>query len=105
MEEQERTLELERRHLAELHLARKPPASQPYFGYSMDGLKVSDDNFNFPSAERFNYLLDVLNSGSTSDDSKLMHTDGFIDQESSQVLNLPESPFASPLASSISTVI
>lgn len=40
--EQEHAFELERRHLAELQLARKPPASQPHFGYSMDGLKVSN---------------------------------------------------------------
>lgn len=41
MEEQEQALELERRHLAELQLARKLPASLPYFGYSSDGFKVS----------------------------------------------------------------
>ncbi|GMY31035.1 zinc finger CCCH domain-containing protein 18-like isoform X4 [Fagus crenata] len=106
MEEQEQALELERRHLAELQLARKHPASQTYFGYSMDDLKVSNDPFNFPSAERFNYLLDVLNSGSAGDDSKPGHTDtSYSDQESNQVLNLPESPFASPIASGISTVI
>jgi hypothetical protein len=40
MEDQEQVLELERRRLAELQLARKHPASQPYFGYS-DGFKVS----------------------------------------------------------------
>jgi hypothetical protein len=38
MEDQEQVLELERRRLAELQLARKHPASQPYFGYS-DGFK------------------------------------------------------------------
>ena len=42
MEEQEQALELERRHLAELQLARKHPAGQTYFGYSMDDLKVSN---------------------------------------------------------------
>lgn len=35
---------------------------------------LNADNFNFPSAECFNYLFDVLNSGSTSDD-KHKHTD------------------------------
>ncbi|XP_059442401.1 zinc finger CCCH domain-containing protein 18-like isoform X3 [Corylus avellana] len=106
MEEQEQALELERRHLAELQLARKLPASPPYFGYSSDGFKVSHDPFEFPSAERFNYLLDVLNSGSASDDSKLRHTDASrTDPESNQALNLPESPFASAIASGISTVI
>ncbi|XP_040986599.1 zinc finger CCCH domain-containing protein 18-like isoform X7 [Juglans microcarpa x Juglans regia] len=104
MEEQEQALELERMRLAELQLARKSTISQPYFGY-MDGLKVSDDPLNLPSAERFNYLLDVLSNGSASDDGKPRHTDTHTDQESSQSINLPESPFASPIASSISTVI
>ncbi|KAF5479033.1 hypothetical protein F2P56_005541 [Juglans regia] len=104
MEEQEQALELERMRLAELQLARKSTISQPYFGY-MDGLKVSGDPLNLPSAERFNYLLDVLSNGSASDDGKPRHTDTHTDQESSQSINLPESPFASPIASSISTVI
>lgn len=39
---EQEAFELERRQLAELQLARKPPASQPHFGYSMDGLKVSN---------------------------------------------------------------
>ncbi|KAG2678211.1 hypothetical protein I3760_12G132900 [Carya illinoinensis] len=42
MEEQERAFELERMRLAGLQLAQKPPINQPYFGYSMEGLKVSD---------------------------------------------------------------
>ncbi|XP_062169150.1 zinc finger CCCH domain-containing protein 18-like isoform X2 [Alnus glutinosa] len=107
MEDQEQVLELERRRLAELQLARKHPASQPYFGYSSDGFKVSHvpaDPFDFPSAERFNYLLDVLNSGSASDDNRHIDT-SHTDPESSQTLNLPESPFASAIASGISTVI
>lgn len=95
------------------------------------------DPLNFPSAERFEYLLDVLSSGSASDDSKPRHADTYTDQEryeltsgretpiqksydligfltgvsfcflffSSQALNLPESPFASPIVSGISTAI
>lgn len=106
MEEQEQALEFQRRQLAELRLPQKIPATQPYFGYSMDGLKISDGSFDFPSAERFNQLLDVLNGGSASDDCKPKHTEtSHIDSESSQAVNLPESPFASPIASSISTVI
>lgn len=42
MEEHEQGLELERMRLAELQLPRKPPVTQPYYGYSMDGLKVSE---------------------------------------------------------------
>ncbi|XP_031253343.1 zinc finger CCCH domain-containing protein 18-like isoform X1 [Pistacia vera] len=104
MEEHEQALEFERRHLAELQLVQKPLASQPYFGYSMDGLKVSEDHLNFPSAERFSYLLDVLNNGSAADGVKHAENN-YTDQESSEGLNLPDSPFASPIASGISTVI
>ncbi|XP_044472951.1 zinc finger CCCH domain-containing protein 18-like isoform X3 [Mangifera indica] len=75
MDEREQALELERRHLAELQLVQKPLASQPYFGYTMDGLKVSSDPLNFPSAERFSYLLDVLNNGSATDGVKHAETD------------------------------
>lgn len=39
------------------------------------------DPLNFPSAERFDYLLDVLSSGSASDDGKRRHTDTYTDQE------------------------
>lgn len=42
MEDPEQVLELERRRLAELQLMRKPVNNQPYFGYTMDGLKVSE---------------------------------------------------------------
>uniref|UniRef100_A0A5B7B6F9 Putative zinc finger CCCH domain-containing protein 18 n=1 Tax=Davidia involucrata TaxID=16924 RepID=A0A5B7B6F9_DAVIN len=76
MEEHELALELERRRLSELHVARKPLGNQSYFGYSMDELKVSEacaDHSKFPSADRFNYVLDVLNSGSTSDNNPQAH--------------------------------
>ncbi|XP_012070977.1 zinc finger CCCH domain-containing protein 18 isoform X2 [Jatropha curcas] len=104
LEEQEQALELERRRLAELRIPPKPMTNQSYFGYSMNGLKFSEDNFNLPSTERFSYLLDVLNSGSASDD-RFRHTETNYADQDSQGLNLPESPFASPIASGISTVI
>ncbi|XP_043691608.1 zinc finger CCCH domain-containing protein 18-like isoform X2 [Telopea speciosissima] len=106
MEEHEQALELERRRLTELQLAPKQ-LTQPYFGYTMDELKLSEacaDHNEFPSADRFNYLLDVLNNGSTSDD-KTRHTSSIYTDQESQGINLPESPFASPIPSSISTVI
>lgn len=103
LEEQEFALELERRQLAELQFIRKSVANQPYSGYLMDGLKVSEDNSDFPSADCFNSLLDALNNGSTNDD-KPMNTGNYTDQES-QGLNLPDSPFATSIASGISTVI
>ncbi|CAK9163860.1 unnamed protein product [Ilex paraguariensis] len=103
MEEHE-ALELERRRLSKLQLARKPQPNQSYFGSSMDELKVSEDHSNFPSAERFDYLLDVLNSGSSSDYNTNQSGINHSDQESGGH-NLPDSPFASPVASSISAVI
>lgn len=108
--EQERALEFETRRLSGMQLMAKPVNDQSYFGYSMDGLKVSEGiiltyclvflasyvsycHFNFnkiissighlnlPSSEQFTRLFDVLNSGSTSDD-KFKHTDtNYTDQE------------------------
>ncbi|KAK1581399.1 hypothetical protein Q3G72_005680 [Acer saccharum] len=104
MEEQEHAFELERRHLAELRLMQKPMANQPCFGYSLNDLKVSEDHLKFPSTEHFNYLLDVLNNGSTNDD-KVGHVENKFTNQESYCLNLPDSPFASPIATGISTII
>ncbi|XP_061375684.1 zinc finger CCCH domain-containing protein 18-like isoform X2 [Gastrolobium bilobum] len=51
IEEHEQALELQRSRLAELQFGQKP------FGFSMDGLSVSDDQFNFQPAESFSYEL------------------------------------------------
>ncbi|KAH9804087.1 hypothetical protein WN944_002209 [Citrus x changshan-huyou] len=103
LEEQEQAFELERRRLAELQLVRKPMPNPPYFGGYMDGLKISEDHLNFPSAERIDYLIGVLNNGSTTGD-RVKHVEtNYTDQES-EGLNLPDSPFANPIASGISTV-
>lgn len=102
IQEQKEALELERMHLSKLQLARTPPASRSCFGYSMDELKVSEDHPKFSSAEQFNSLLNVLKSGPPSDDNTKHASPNYIDQEN-QGLNLPDSPFASPLASRIST--
>ncbi|XP_050207079.1 zinc finger CCCH domain-containing protein 18 isoform X2 [Mercurialis annua] len=104
MEEHELALEFERQRLSEFQSAPKSHNHHTYFGYSMDELKLSKEHAEFPSAERFNYLLDVLNSGSSSDD-RLRHTTTHYNDQESQGVNLPESPFASPLANRISTVI
>lgn len=42
MEQHERALELETRRLSGINLAGKPVNNQPFFGYSMDELKVSE---------------------------------------------------------------
>ncbi|GMP56064.1 hypothetical protein CsSME_00020679 [Camellia sinensis var. sinensis] len=78
-----------------------------YFGYPMDELKLSEaraEQSEFQSADGFNYLLDVLNNGSTTDDNVRHINTNYNDQESGQGLNLPDSPFAPPIGSSISTV-
>ncbi|CAI9088263.1 OLC1v1022548C1 [Oldenlandia corymbosa var. corymbosa] len=104
MQEQEQALEFEMRRFSQLQLARKPLVSPNSFGYSMDELKLSEDCMKFPSAERYNQLLDVLN-GSTSDDNLKQHPGvDCTDQGSNEGLNLPDSPFES-VASVVASVI
>ncbi|KAJ8766581.1 hypothetical protein K2173_023828 [Erythroxylum novogranatense] len=113
LEEQDQAFELERRRLAKLQMVQKPTADPSYFDYSMDGLKISEASlnivleidFNLPSAERFGYILNALNTGSANDDKTKIVDSNYIDQDSCQGINLPESPFASAIVSSISTVI
>ncbi|KAL2247684.1 UNVERIFIED_CONTAM: Zinc finger CCCH domain-containing protein 18 [Sesamum indicum] len=110
MEEHRRSLELEARRLSQFQLASKPLAGQSCLGYSMDELKVPEDlncadNSRFPSADRYHYLLDVLNSGSSSDDNPKFSVNNCCDHDGAQGLNLPENPFAPALDSSISAVM
>ncbi|GER32856.1 RNA binding protein [Striga asiatica] len=97
MEEHEHAMELETMRLSQLQLGCKSFPIQNCLGFSMDELKVPQ--------ERFISLLDALNSGSTNDDNTKLPSNNCGDQESSQGLNLPESPFASAVASSVSAVI
>ncbi|KAL2456643.1 Zinc finger CCCH domain-containing protein 18 [Forsythia ovata] len=105
MEEHEQALELETMRLSQLRLTRKHLASQSCMGYSLDELKPPEDHSKFTSAERFNYLLDVLNNGSATPDNPKYSIANCGEQESNQGLNLPDSPFASAVANSISAVI
>ncbi|KAL3503589.1 hypothetical protein ACH5RR_038038 [Cinchona calisaya] len=95
IQEHEQALELETRHFAQLQLARKPRASHPCFVYSMDELKLSEDSTKLQLAEQYNYLLD--------DKLKLPGTN-HTDQGSNEGLNLPDCPFESLVASSVSSV-
>lgn len=105
VEENERALEVQARRLSELQLSRKPLANQEsYFGYSMEDLKGSEGHSKFSSAERFNHLLDVLTCEPASDDNPKCIRTNHTNQES-QGINLPESPFASQIVSSNSTVL
>lgn len=107
-EQQEQALEFERRRFSEMQLAADPNNHQlPCFGTSLEELKLSEGNshaqqMDFPSAERFNYLLDVLNN--REETIRKINTK-YNEQESNQGLNLPDSPFASALGGEISTVI
>ncbi|XP_039010361.1 zinc finger CCCH domain-containing protein 18-like isoform X2 [Hibiscus syriacus] len=109
IDDHEQALEFERRHFSELQLAPKQyMTNQFYFGCSMDVLKHTDAGTDqaadFQTYERFNSLLDVLNTGSTRED-KVNHISTNYNDQDNQGLNLPESPFASPIGSGISTVM
>ncbi|XP_039146376.1 zinc finger CCCH domain-containing protein 18 isoform X1 [Dioscorea cayenensis subsp. rotundata] len=102
---QEKMLELERRRLAEFNIVQKPLVQQPYYSFSMDEFKLPEGPDEFVPADHFSCVLDALNNGSTSDDKANNHTgNNFSDQESNQI-ELPESPFASPVGSNISAII
>ncbi|KAK6934553.1 RNA recognition motif domain [Dillenia turbinata] len=97
MEDYERALELESMRLSELRLRQRPLTGHRYFG---NPIAMEELNIN----EEFNYLLDVLNnSNSTSADKRRQTSTNYQDQDSTGGLNLPENPFASPIASGIST--
>ncbi|XVE50784.1 hypothetical protein DITRI_Ditri01bG0190700 [Diplodiscus trichospermus] len=103
VDDPEQILQFERRRPSEMQLAQKPLPHQSFFGYSMDGLKVSEDQLNFPSPE-FNYLFEALNTG-TASDGKIKHIETNNNDQESEGLNLPDSPFASAIANGISAVI
>ncbi|KAK6947037.1 RNA recognition motif domain [Dillenia turbinata] len=97
MEDYGRALELESMRLSELRLSQKPLNGPRYFGNTV---ALEELNIN----EEFNYLLDVLNnSNSASADKPRQISTNYQDQDSTGGLNLPENPFASPIASGIST--
>ncbi|KAL6315140.1 hypothetical protein AAG906_035348 [Vitis piasezkii] len=95
-----------RQGVSKLQLARNPLANQLHHGYSLDELKVLEAHANhskFPTVVHSNYPLDVSNNGSTSDDKPWRAVNNPIDHKSSG-LELPDSPFAFPIGSSISTI-
>ncbi|KAK4491772.1 hypothetical protein RD792_002547 [Penstemon davidsonii] len=96
MEEHKHAMELETMRLSQLQLARKPLTGQSCFCHPMDEPRVPQDHAKFPSGGRFSYLIDILNSGSTSDDRS--------DRESGKGLNQPDIPFASKPGGGVSTV-
>ncbi|CAN4110162.1 unnamed protein product [Withania somnifera] len=105
MEEKENTIEFERRRFPEVQHHQMRVAN-----YAVEGMKLASEGnseqLEFSSAEGFSYMLDVWNSGSTSEDETRHVEMNHSDQEKSfgQKLNLPDSPFASPIRNGISTV-
>ncbi|OIW02907.1 hypothetical protein TanjilG_29683 [Lupinus angustifolius] len=95
MEEDDKALQ-QKRCLAELHFAKISLSSSPQFSLSMDGSRVSDDGFNFKPAESFSYALNEKPKQTYSNSS---------DENSSQQLNLPDSPFAFPMESGTEAVM
>ncbi|XP_024032095.1 zinc finger CCCH domain-containing protein 18 isoform X2 [Morus notabilis] len=104
MLDNEEGFKLDRRCFSEMNLTAKPSSHRSYYGYSMDELKLPEEQAEFPYAERFSYLLDVLNNASTSEEKELVHISTKCNEQDSQGLNLPESPFASAIGSGILTV-
>ncbi|KAG4203835.1 hypothetical protein ERO13_A04G009600v2, partial [Gossypium hirsutum] len=103
IEDQDQIFKFQRRNSSEMHLSQKPLTDQS-FGYFMDELKVTGDQLDFPSAE-FNYLLEALNINTTSD-GKIKHVEKNNNDQESEGLNLPDSPFTSAIESGgISTII
>ncbi|KAK4355188.1 hypothetical protein RND71_024159 [Anisodus tanguticus] len=94
---EEQVLELETRRLAQLQLSRKPMATLSYFHPPMGEFNISQ--------QRFSHLLDVRNSGSSDEDNSKYSGSHDADDESNQQVNLPDSPFASAVTSSVSDVI
>ncbi|KAL0320861.1 UNVERIFIED_CONTAM: Zinc finger CCCH domain-containing protein 18 [Sesamum radiatum] len=105
MEDHRRSIELEARRVSQFQLASKPLAGQSFLGYSMDELRMPEGHSEFPSADRYYYLLDVLNSGSSSDDYPKFSVNNCRDHDGAQGLNLPDNPFAPAFDSSISAVM
>ncbi|CAL0317440.1 unnamed protein product [Lupinus luteus] len=86
----------QRRCLAELEFAKISLSSSPQFSTCMDGSRVSGDDLNFKPAESFSSALNEKPNQIESDSS---------DENSSQELNLPDSPFAFPIESGIEAVM
>lgn len=102
MEEQEQALEMERIRLSELQ--RKSIMNRQFMGYGMGELNALEDQSKIPSAEQYQYMLDVFNNCRISDDRSKHLGNDYTDQES-QGIDLPESPFAPTMGNGISAVI
>lgn len=96
LEEQDRIFELQRRRLALLQIAQKSLSSPPHFGINMNASRVSDDHFNVQATESFSYLQNEQAEYTDANNS---------DKDSSEGLNLPDSPFSFRIDTGISAMM
>ncbi|RDX95453.1 Zinc finger CCCH domain-containing protein 18, partial [Mucuna pruriens] len=95
-EEEEATLEFQRRRFAEMELTQRTLPTSQHLVCKMDGLKISDDHFNVQSAESLYHAAN----------DQVGYTDNnYTDEDSNQGLNLPDSPFSFSIPSEISTIL
>ncbi|XP_010035440.2 zinc finger CCCH domain-containing protein 18 isoform X1 [Eucalyptus grandis] len=107
IQEHETALEFERRRFAEFHMAPKALARPVYFGHLMDQLNPSEGHEEpavSPPADHFNHFLDFVQNGSSNTSKISLRVTNCTEQDSSQGINLPDSPFASTIGTGISTV-
>ncbi|XP_071726013.1 zinc finger CCCH domain-containing protein 18-like [Rutidosis leptorrhynchoides] len=109
IQEQDPTFEFERR-FSDMHLTADPRNQLQRFGSSLEELMLSEGNdraqqMEFPSTEQFDYLLDIFNNSGASEENIRQINTKYNEESSQGGVNLPDSPFASPLAGEISTVI
>ncbi|KAL4555381.1 hypothetical protein LXL04_037999 [Taraxacum kok-saghyz] len=102
-EQQEQALEFERRHFSEMQLSSDPNYKFPCFRTSIEELRLPEGN-SHGQQMNFRYLLDYLNNG-PSNDERIKQINTKYNEESSQGINLPDSPFAPALGGEIPTVI
>lgn len=99
MAEQDDNIEAQIRRFSEMQIAPRSFANHSYFGYSMDELRAQEDNSEFPSAERYNHVLDVLNNESQGDNLAQHSEPNNADNASTQI-DLPDNLFPPPVENS-----
>ncbi|KAK1291839.1 Zinc finger CCCH domain-containing protein 18 [Acorus calamus] len=102
-DDQELSLEFERRRMAQLQLLSKQQAQQPFYAQAspVEELNLQEGQNEVQSSNGY-YLFDAINCATTNDIK--FNSSNFSDQDSSQAVNLPESPFASTMGSSTTVV-
>ncbi|KAK4768023.1 hypothetical protein SAY87_003164 [Trapa incisa] len=105
VDEHAQAVELERRHHAQLQLMKEHyQQQQSHLVNSINALKISEDRPNIIlSTNHFNYT-DILNS-SSAEENEVSSKETTNPDEESDMLDLPDSPFAWSIVNSISNLI